>query len=122
MSCRDGILKQLETKLTSGVDNDVFILMAASIYYNEQVRRHLHVTRKQLSVYVCINYYARHCIYFFNTELRVRSAMFEPVRQSRGSLFESADIPGHAQSGPGQVSIQGGNVASVLIWGFGEFY
>ncbi|XP_064387302.1 coatomer subunit epsilon-like [Halichondria panicea] len=35
-SKRDGILKQLETKLTSGVDNDVFILMAASIYYNEQ--------------------------------------------------------------------------------------
>ncbi len=35
---RDSILKQLETKLTSGVDNDVFIIMAASIYYHEQVQ------------------------------------------------------------------------------------
>ena len=37
--CRESILKQVESKLTSGVDasNDTFILMAASIYYHEQV-------------------------------------------------------------------------------------
>ena len=37
--CREAILKQVEGKLTSGVDasNDTFILMAASIYYHEQV-------------------------------------------------------------------------------------
>lgn len=34
---REVILQQLETKLTSGVDNDTFILMAASMYYHEQV-------------------------------------------------------------------------------------
>ena len=39
-SCREAILKRIESKLTSGVDasNDTFILMAASIYMHEQVR------------------------------------------------------------------------------------
>ena len=36
---REGILKQIETKLTSGVEagNDTFILIAATVYYHEQV-------------------------------------------------------------------------------------
>ena len=36
---RESIVKQIEGKLTSGVDagNDTFILMAASVYYHEQV-------------------------------------------------------------------------------------
>lgn len=36
---RESIVKAVEGKLTSGVDagNDTFILMAASIYYHEQV-------------------------------------------------------------------------------------
>ncbi len=38
MHFREGILKQLESKLTGGVDNDVFIIMAASIYYHEKVQ------------------------------------------------------------------------------------
>ncbi len=37
---REAILKDIEGKLTSGVDasNDTFLLMAASVYYHEQVR------------------------------------------------------------------------------------
>lgn len=35
---RESIIQNLETKLTSGVDsnNDLFLLMAASVYYHEQ--------------------------------------------------------------------------------------
>ena len=38
---RDEVLKDLDKKLTSGVDadNDTFIIVASSIYYNEEVRR-----------------------------------------------------------------------------------
>lgn len=36
---REGIVKEIEGKLTSGVEasNDTFLLMAASVYYHEQV-------------------------------------------------------------------------------------
>lgn len=35
---REALLKEIESKLTSGVDasNDMFILMAASVFYHEQ--------------------------------------------------------------------------------------
>ena len=35
---REALLKEVESKLTSGVDasNDMFILMAASVFYHEQ--------------------------------------------------------------------------------------
>lgn len=38
-TCRENIVKQVEAKLTSGVDagNDTFILIAANIYYHEKV-------------------------------------------------------------------------------------
>ena len=37
-SSREALLKEVESKLTSGVDasNDMFILMAASVFYHEQ--------------------------------------------------------------------------------------
>jgi len=38
---RDMIIQNLETKLTGGIDsnNDLFLLMASSVYYHEQVVR-----------------------------------------------------------------------------------
>ena len=35
---RPALLARLEARLTAGVDNDMFLLMAAAIYYHEKVR------------------------------------------------------------------------------------
>jgi len=47
---RESILQSLETKLTGGIDSndDLFLLMAASVYYHEQAS-HLSYTHEHIT-------------------------------------------------------------------------